>query len=860
MVELAELPLVMCSELTETISLSGTYKLTGSHASYLSGYRKLAPYHPNLSLHDYVCNQLRKKRDKQRLAKSVIPHYIGASGQPKYPPTVPYAMATLIVYKPWRSDSPPKRTDEEMLSEFMDFIESAECPCNVTMEYARVKERYLSKRPVEAVASEECYDREIQPDMDHDTQQMLSIVTNVTHSSDPFFSVNDFSFDRGLNYDWSRRIFPVSMIVVELFNVTMLRVGCISNSLALCRFTQTRDALCQAGSWLDHAIAKNNASEKAYVPFRVTINDAIEKEITIDMAKGDQLRVLIVVMKKLREWVECASSLEESEAKKFKPLRMTLRGSAGAGKSFLIKCLCNTVTKLFGGNKVVEVAGPTGAAAYNVGGETLHRKWGINPHSPQKDLGEKMTEKLRDVFKRTLVIIVDERSMLTAPVVGAAERNTAKTAHGGSHEGEDWGGVPVVIFVGDDYQLPPPTNKEKGAFDLMATKTSYSQQKFGVASSGSFQLRNMADFCMELTSVKRQNGDQQKFKETLQRLRVGETSHEDAAFLTSFHLSNFSSVEVDKIFADGVTMHLFATKAPRNEHNYRKLSELSSENNPVALLKTQWSSTNKRLSTGSIMNHFKSPPPTATMIARGAIVKNIDKNFEPEWGLFNNAIGEVEEIVFDPNHADPNNGDLPQYVVVKYAHYCGPCWDLQNPKAVPIPMVTLRCDHNCCTAKFCPLELSFGMTAHTFQGQSAGPVEEGQPRNAVDRIVCDPGNRSFEGVNPGTSYMLCSRATTMGSSANRLDSALYFCGSNAHQCRFLNLKYQKATGPRGSLKMYKKVELREKWVNLLEKNTFRSEFSKDEIKDVIEWCEKTTIDTVMLDSLLAERTWRKKIR
>lgn len=219
MVELAELPLVMCSELTETISLSGTYKLTGSHASYLSGYRKLAPYHSNLSLHDYVCNQLRKKRDKQRLAKSVIPHYIGASGQPKYPPTVPYAMATLIVYKPWRSDSPPKRTDEEMLSEFMDFIESAECPCNVTMEYARVKERYLSKRPLEAVASEECYDREMQPDMDHDTQQMLSIVTNVTHSSDPFFSVNDFSFDRGLNYDWSCRIFPVSVIVVELLNV-----------------------------------------------------------------------------------------------------------------------------------------------------------------------------------------------------------------------------------------------------------------------------------------------------------------------------------------------------------------------------------------------------------------------------------------------------------------------------------------------------------------------------------------------------------------------------------------------------------------------------------------------------------------
>ena len=50
--------------------------------------------------------------------------------------------------------------------------------------------------------------------------------------------------------------------------------------------------------------------------------------------------------------------------------------------------------------------------------------------------------------RRTIVEIVDERSMLTCDVVGAAERHTAQTAHGGSHDNEDWGGIPVVIFVG----------------------------------------------------------------------------------------------------------------------------------------------------------------------------------------------------------------------------------------------------------------------------------------------------------------------------------------------------------------------------------------------------------------------------
>jgi hypothetical protein len=585
------------------------------------------------------------------------------------------------------------------------------------------------------------------------------------------------------------------------------------------------------------------------------VNDE-DKEITIDMAKGDQLRVLVLVMKKLREWVECASSDVENRARSFTPLRLTVRGSAGAGKSFFIKCLCNVVTRVFAGARVVEVAGPTGAAAYNVGGETLHRKWGINPHNPEGEPGETMLEKMRNTFRRTLVIIIDERSMLTADVVGAAERNTSKTAHGGTHDDEDWGGVPVVIFVGDDYQLPPPTNKEKGAFDLMDSKTSYSQQKFGVGATGALQLEKMADFCMELTTVKRQKGDQDVFKGMLERLRIGETTNDDASVLISLHMTNFSTAKTEAITSDGVTMHLFATKAPRNVHNLRRLSDVSSHNNPVAILKTRWTSSNKKLSTSSMMNHFTDPPPAAVMVARGAIVRIVYKNFEPEWGLFNNAIGEVEEIVFDSRNADPNNGDLPAYVAVKFQHYCGPIWDPHNPKTVPIPMLSIRCQHNCCTATFCPLDLSFGMTAHTFQGQSAGPVDEGQPRNAVDRIIADPGTRTFEGNSPGTAYMLCSRATTIGRLRERDDSALYFAGPNANTYRFLNLKYQKATGKGGVPKMYKKVELREKWVEKLESNTYREEFAESDIKEVLDWCNETSLSLDEIDCALASRMWR----
>ena len=110
---------------------------------------------------------------------------------------------------------------------------------------------------------------------------------------------------------------------------------------------------------------------------------------------------------------------------------------------------------------------------------------------------------------------------------------------------------------------------------------------------------------MELTSVKRQQSDQQMFKDILSRLRTGDASDADADFLLKLHLSNFSSDDADTITTGGVTMHLFATKAPRNEYNFKRLADVSSSTNPVAVLKTQWiSSKKKQMST--IISHFKS--------------------------------------------------------------------------------------------------------------------------------------------------------------------------------------------------------------------------------------------------------------
>eukprot|EP00984_Skeletonema_dohrnii_P032674 scaffold27194_cov72-Skeletonema_dohrnii-CCMP3373.AAC.1 len=62
-------------------------------------------------------------------------------------------------------------------------------------------------------------------------------------------------------------------------------------------------------------------------------------------------------------------------------------------------------------------------------------------------------------MKDLLVLMVDERSMLNSHVTFGAEEHVRECAFNGHNKKERWGGVPVVLFFGDDYQLPPIDKK-----------------------------------------------------------------------------------------------------------------------------------------------------------------------------------------------------------------------------------------------------------------------------------------------------------------------------------------------------------------------------------------------------------------
>lgn len=102
---------------------------------------------------------------------------------------------------------------------------------------------------------------------------------------------------------------------------------------------------------------------------------------------------------------------------------------------------------------------PTGNAAYFVGGCTAHSFLGIPTggrscnelSTPSGPLLEKIQKKC-DNLK---VLVGDERSMFCCTTLGWIEQHARYAVNGGATAEDLWGGIPVVVFMGDDVQLPP---------------------------------------------------------------------------------------------------------------------------------------------------------------------------------------------------------------------------------------------------------------------------------------------------------------------------------------------------------------------------------------------------------------------
>ena len=97
---------------------------------------------------------------------------------------------------------------------------------------------------------------------------------------------------------------------------------------------------------MEQTIAKYQSGESAkndlIISHRLNQQHKLE-EYTIDACRDDQKEVLSYILQYLKEWIELPKTPES--LKTFTPLRMTLCGVAGSGKSTLINTLVTAIKK-----------------------------------------------------------------------------------------------------------------------------------------------------------------------------------------------------------------------------------------------------------------------------------------------------------------------------------------------------------------------------------------------------------------------------------------------------------------------------------------------------------------------------------
>jgi ATP-dependent exoDNAse (exonuclease V) alpha subunit len=186
-------------------------------------------------------------------------------------------------------------------------------------------------------------------------------------------------------------------------------------------------------------------------------------------------------------------------------------GRAGTGKSTLLRCLKDMLA-----DEMVVLA-PTGLAAVNVGGQTIHSFFGFPPRLVRPD--DIRRSRNGRVMRRLQFLVIDEVSMVRSDLMWALDQSLRVNR---GRPREPFGGVRLALF-GDLHQLPPVIDEAEVAEHLES------------AHGGPFffsipALREGAGTSLiELTHVFRQKDE--ALLEVLNKIRDGDVEDEDLLVL-----------------------------------------------------------------------------------------------------------------------------------------------------------------------------------------------------------------------------------------------------------------------------------------------------------------------------------------
>lgn len=198
-----------------------------------------------------------------------------------------------------------------------------------------------------------------------------------------------------------------------------------------------------------------------------------------------------------------------------------LTGKAGTGKSTFLRYICSTTKK-----KHVVLA-PTGIAAINAGGSTLHSFFKLPFHPLLPNDSRYSIRNIRDTLKyngekcriirEVELIIIDEISMVRADIIDFIDKVLRIYSR---NMREPFGGKQLLL-VGDIYQLEPVLREE----DKQLLRPFYQSGYFFDANV----FRNMQLISIELKKVFRQTDP--VFISILDRIRTNTMNHADLTLL-----------------------------------------------------------------------------------------------------------------------------------------------------------------------------------------------------------------------------------------------------------------------------------------------------------------------------------------
>lgn len=392
------------------------------------------------------------------------------------------------------------------------------------------------------------------------------------------------------------------------------------------------------------------------------------------------------------EFIDVLDEIEHSNSNFF------ITGRAGTGKSTLLQLIKNTTRKR------IAVVAPTGVAALNVKGQTIHSFFKIPPR--MLDPSEIYKHKDHRLYKNLDSLIIDEVSMVRADLLDTIDRFLRV-----NREIDEFFGGVQVIFFGDLFQLPPviATQFEKDLFRTQFESPYFFSAK--IFQSG-FQIR-----LIELTKVYRQ--EERFFIDLLDRIRTNEIDEEDFKLINS----RFEKLPEDKSYF----ITLCSINATANAINQKNLQGLDSK---------------PHVFKAKVEGQFKRqvyPTDEQLILKEGAQVMFVKNDQQKRYvngtigevvGI--NNIGDVSVRIIDPH-------GIEKVIIVEKVE-----WEMLKYKKDDNNRIVTDVIG---TFNQLPLKLAWAITIHKSQGKT------------FDNVIIDLGWGAFEF---GQTYVALSRCRTMG--------------------------------------------------------------------------------------------------